>query len=85
MNPDDSGYGWEPAGREGRLYRGVGNGSEQELITAPQGNYMEFYDGMYSAIVDDLSEPVTAADGVRVMRVIDAAFQSQQSGLVVRL
>ncbi len=85
MNPDDSGYGREPAGREGRLYRGGGNGSDQELITAPPGNYMKFYDGMYSAIVDDLSEPVTAADGVRVMRVIDAAFQSQQSGLVVRL
>ncbi len=83
MNPDESDYGREPAGREGRLYLGVGN--ERELVTAPPGNYMKFYDGMYDAIANDLSEPVTAVDGVHVMRVIDAAFQSQQSGTIVKL
>lgn len=46
---------------------------------------MKFYDGMYNAIADDLSEPVTAVDGVRVMRVIDAAFESQQSRAIVKL
>ena len=85
MSPDDSVYGREPAGREGRLYLGGGNGNEQELVTAPQGNYMKFYDGMYNTIADDLSEPVTAVDGVRVMRVIDAAFESQQSRAIVKL
>jgi len=85
MKPDDADYGWEPAGGEGHLYRGTGSEQQQEPVTAPQGNYMKFYDGMYEAIANDLSEPVTADDGVRVMRVIDAAFESQQSGMVVRL
>ncbi len=85
MSPDDSDYGWEPTGREGQLYLGAGSEGEQELITAPQGNYTNFYDGMYEAIANDRPEPVTADDGVRVMRVIDAAFESQQSGRVVRL
>ena len=84
MSPDDSDYGWEPAGREGHLHLGVGKDNRQELVTAPRGSYMKFYDGMYDAIANDLAEPVTAADGERVMRVIDAAFQSQQSGQSVK-
>ena len=85
MSPDDPDYGWESAGCEGHLYLGAGSGKEEERVTAPQGNYMKFYDGIYSAIVDDGSEPVTAADGIRVMRVIDAAFESQQSGAIIAL
>lgn len=85
MKPDDPDYGREPAGREGHLYLGARDESERELVAAPRGNYMEFYDGVYNAIADDHAEPVTAVDGVRVMRVIDAAFQSQRTGVVVKL
>jgi len=85
MRPDDSDYGSEAAGREGQLYLSDGNGEERELVTAPRGSYMTFYDGMYKAIANDQPEPVTADDGVRVMRVIDAAFESQQSGRAIGL
>jgi scyllo-inositol 2-dehydrogenase (NADP+) len=82
--PDDPDFGREPDSAAGRLYT-VDNGhAEAEDIVAPRGNYLEFYEGLHRAITRDGSEPVTAADGIRVMQVIDAAFRSQREGRVVR-
>ena len=83
MLPSDPDYGVEPAGSEGRLYSDAED--EPELVTAPPGNYTAFYDGLFRSIAEDREEPVTAEDGVRVMRVIDAAFESHRNGAVVPL
>ena len=83
MLPSNPDYGVEPAGSEGHLYTDAAD--EPELVTAPPGNYIAFYNGLYEAISENLEEPVTAEDGVRVMRVIDAAFQSHRDGTVVTL
>jgi predicted dehydrogenase len=82
MMPSDPGYGVEPAGSEGRLYTAA---AEPVIMPAPPGNYMAFYDGMFRSIAENSKEPVTAEDGVNVMRVIDAAFQSQRERTVVTL
>jgi predicted dehydrogenase len=82
MTPADSGYGVEPDGWEGRLYVGDATPGEPELIRSPTGNYMEFYDGVYESITGGHPEPVSADDGVRVMRIIDAAFRSHREGKV---
>jgi predicted dehydrogenase len=82
MMPSDPGYGVEPAGSEGRLYTAA---AEPVLVPAPPGNYMAFYDGMFRSMAEDSEEPVTAEDGVDIMRVIDAAYQSQRAGAVVTL
>ncbi|NNE47448.1 MAG: oxidoreductase, partial [Rhodothermales bacterium] len=84
IRPADSGYGVEPDGCEGRLYIGNATPGEPELIQSPTGNYMAFYDGVYQSITRGLPEPVPADDGVRVMRIIDAAFRSHRDGAVVR-
>lgn len=81
MKPADTGYGIEPDGCEGRLYAGEG---EPQLVRSPPGNYMEFYEGVYRSITDGQPEPVSADDGIRVMRIIDAAFRSHRDGAVVR-
>lgn len=83
MLPSDPNYGVEPAGSEGRLYTDAAD--EPVMVPAPPGNYMAFYDGLFRSIAEDREEPVTAEDGVRVMRVIDAALQSQRDGVVVTL
>ena len=83
MLPSDPDYGVEPAGNEGRLYTDAAD--EPVMVQAPPGNYMAFYDGVFRSIAEDREEPVTAADGVRVMRVIDAASRSQRDGVVVTL
>jgi predicted dehydrogenase len=82
MSPADSDYGLEPEGCEGQLY--AGNEGKPELVRAPRGNYMAFYEGVYESIAAGRPEPVSADDGVRVMQVIDAAFQSQRDRAVVR-
>lgn len=81
--PSDPDYGVEPAGSEGHLYTGAAD--EPVMVPAPRGNYKAFYDRMFRSIAEDREEPVTPEDGVRVMRIIDAAFQSHRDGAVVTL
>jgi predicted dehydrogenase len=54
----------------------------QEVIS-PRGNYLEFYEGLHESIVHDGNEPVTAAEGIRIMQIIDAAFESHRKGRLV--
>jgi predicted dehydrogenase len=50
---------------------------------SPRGNYAQFFEGLYRSIAHDEIEPVSAEDGVRVMKIIDAAFASSDEGKVV--
>lgn len=81
MKPDDPDYGIEPESKAGRLV----TDTIDEVIVSPRGNYAAFYDGVYESIASDMPEPVTADDGVRVMRIIDAAWQSHDEGRLVSL
>jgi len=85
MTPDESEYGKEPDSSAGQLYSGDPGQNDIENVISPQGNYLEFYEGLYQSIAHGKSEPVTAEDGVRVMQIIDAALQSQSEGKVVGL
>jgi len=80
MTPADSGYGREPDTAAGRLYSD--NDDVQEIVS-PRGDYLQFYDGLYQCIADNIPEPVTATDGVHVMQIIDAALRSQSEGRVI--
>lgn len=81
MKPNDPAYGMEPEAKAGRLL----TGTLDEAIVSPRGNYAAFYTGMYESIADDKPEPVTADDGVRVMRIIDAAWQSHRESRLISL
>jgi predicted dehydrogenase len=83
LTPAEAGYGKEPEGREGQLCTGGKDRTEIRRIVSPRGNYLAFYEGVYRAIAEDRPEPVTAAEGVDVMRIIDAAAQSQREGRYV--
>lgn len=49
------------------------------------GNYYHFFDGLYDSIVRNHEEPVTAEEGVKVMRIIEAAIQSSIEKKVISL
>ncbi|MBT8101291.1 MAG: Gfo/Idh/MocA family oxidoreductase [Gammaproteobacteria bacterium] len=85
MNPGDDRYGMEPESSAGRLYTAAPNQADTRTILSPRGNYLAFYDGLYRSIADDTNEPVTADDGVRVMQVIDAAFESHREGRLIQI
>jgi predicted dehydrogenase len=44
---------------------------------------MAFYEGVYQSVTAGRPEPVSAEDGARVMRIIDAAFRSHREGKVI--
>ncbi len=84
MRPGDPDYGREPESAAGSLYLDRNGDIESRTVPSPPGNYLEFYEGLYRSIALGAPEPVSAADGVRVMRVIDAAFESHRMGQLVR-
>ncbi|MFV8351542.1 Gfo/Idh/MocA family oxidoreductase [Flavobacterium sp. XS2P14] len=50
-----------------------------------QGNYYYFFEGIYRSITDDIEEPVTATEGIHVMKIIEAAIESSAQQKVVLL
>jgi scyllo-inositol 2-dehydrogenase (NADP+) len=50
-----------------------------------QGNYGEYYYGIYDALRNDKEVPVSAEDGMKVIQVIEAAYASNKERRVVEL
>jgi scyllo-inositol 2-dehydrogenase (NADP+) len=57
----------------------------REKVETEKGNYLGYFEGVYQSIVNDQTEPVTAADGVNTMRVLEAAILSDSEKRVVSL
>jgi predicted dehydrogenase len=78
--------GWsEPETEQGFLHTQIGDKVVKEKVYTLSGNYYGYYDGVYEAIANNKQMPVTADDGVRVMRVIDAVYASSREGKVMKL
>ena len=63
--------------KDGKLLR--------EPIKSLQGNYYFFYDALHESIAKDTVEPVTATDGLNVMKIIETAIESSNKGMVISL
>lgn len=83
--PNLTDWGTEQEGNEGLLHTEIDSKIIKEKVPTFQGNYYDYFDGVYQSIVNDLPEPVTAQDGVNVMRIIEAAFQSSEQKKVINL
>jgi scyllo-inositol 2-dehydrogenase (NADP+) len=83
--PNLSSWGKEAAGNEGLLHTEIDNKIIKEKVTTLQGNYYDFFDGVYQSIINDTKEPVTAQEGLQVMQIIEAAIESNAQGKVVVL
>jgi len=55
----------------------------KEYIPSLQGNYAEYYEGIYHSLNQNLPVPVSAEDGMKVIQVIEAAFKSNKERRVV--
>ena len=53
-------------------------------IPTSKGNYMTFYDGVYDAIRYKKVLPVTATEGMNVIKVIEAALKSNKHRKVIK-
>lgn len=83
--PNLTTWGTEKEGQEGLLHTEIDGKIIKEKVPTLQGNYYDFFDGVYQAIANDKLEPVTAQDGVNVMRIIDAAVQSNSQKKAINL
>lgn len=53
--------------------------------TSAPGNYMGYFDDLYRSLTASGANPVPAEDGIRTIRIIEAALQSANEGKVISL
>src|SRR5690606_10560734 len=71
-------WGREPDTERGVLHIEVNGKDSKELIETLPGDYRIYYDELYHALVSKKEVPVSADDGIRVMKIIEAAMISNQ-------
>lgn len=83
--PNLTDWGTETKNKEGILHTEINNDVFIANIETLQGNYYDFFEGVYNSILNDEPEPVSAKDGVHVMQIIEAAIQSSAQNKVIYL
>ena len=66
----------ENEGNEGVLHTETNGTVVYKKVPTLLGNYNDYFEGVYQSISANSVEPVTAQDGINVMRIIEAAFES---------
>ena len=74
-----------PVGSEGVLTTDENGETKRVPVESPIGNYMEFFDDAYHAILGDKPNPVPPADGIRIIRLIEASKLSAINGKRISL
>jgi predicted dehydrogenase len=80
LRPGDAAWGSEPAERYGRL---VSDGDER-IPTVP-GAWQRYYEAVRDAVRGDGPPPVDPADGVRAVRLVEAARRSADRREIMQL
>jgi predicted dehydrogenase len=57
----------------------------REKVPTLQGNYYDYFDGVYHSILENKPEPVTAQDGTNVMQIIETAIESNAQQKVITI
>jgi predicted dehydrogenase len=83
--PNTPDWGKEPESEKGLLHTEKDGKIIKEYLPSPQGNYMEYYDGIYKAIRLQQPLPVTAEEGLNVIRIITAAYKSHQQKTAIKM
>jgi len=81
--PEGDDWGVEPDSGKGLLHTEKDGKVIREHIPSLRGDYGEFYESMYEAIRNNKPVPVTAEEGTDIIRVITAAYKSNEVKRVV--
>jgi len=81
--PGGSDWGVEPESERGLLHTERDGKFVREYVPSPNGNYGEYYNGIYEAIRNNKQVPVSPEDGLKVVRLIELAYQSSQKKKVL--
>ncbi|MGG9970176.1 Gfo/Idh/MocA family oxidoreductase [Ferruginibacter sp. SUN002] len=85
MKPNTTDWGAEPESEQGLLHTEKDGKIIRERIPTLNGNYYDFYDGVYKGLSSSNPMPVTVDDGINVMRIIETAIQSNQIKAAITL
>ena len=83
--PTAIGYGVEPLSEQGWLHTEKEGEIIREQVPSFDGNYMEYYEGIFNSIRHQQPLPVLAAEATQVIKIIEAAFESNITKKVVTL
>ena len=83
--PGTKDWGMEPESENGILHTEKDGEMIMEFIPSLKGDYMEYYNGIYEAIRNDKSVPVSGEDGKNVIKIIEAAIKSNKEKKVIQL
>lgn len=83
--PSSTDWGTESDLDKGLLHTEIDGKIIKEYIPTLNGNYMEFYDGIYDALRNNKQVPVSAEEGMNVIKIIEAALKSNQERKIINL
>ncbi len=83
--PGGADWGKEPDTERGLLHTEINGEITKAYIPSLQGNYGDYYEAVYGAIVNDGPMPVTAGEGKQVVHIIETAFRSSKERRVIDL
>lgn len=84
-NLTDADWGAEEETGKGLLHTEIDGKIVREYIPSEKGNYMEYYNGIYEALRNEKPMPVKAEEGLNVIRIIEASFQSAKDKKIIQL
>ncbi len=83
--PGSEDWGREPGTEAGLLHTEKDGRIIREYIPSFQGNYGEYYEGIFQSLRYNKPLPVSAEDGLKVVQIIERAFQSSAERKVIEL
>jgi scyllo-inositol 2-dehydrogenase (NADP+) len=84
-NLTDADWGTEEETGKGLLHAEIEGKVIREYIPSEKGNYMDYYNGIYEAIRNEKPLPVTATEGMNVIKIIEASFKSVAEKKIIQL
>ena len=85
VSPLDKNWGEEPVDQRGVLHTISEGESVKKHIYSEKGNYMDFYDQLYDAIVSKGPLPVQVEEAKNCIEIIELAYQSINEKRIVSL
>jgi len=70
---------------DGILHTDINGEAVRKRTTSSPGNYMGYFDDLYKALTGKANNPVTAEDGIKTLRIIEAALESAAEGKIIPL
>jgi scyllo-inositol 2-dehydrogenase (NADP+) len=74
-----------PGEPDGLLHTEIDGKIIRRQQTSSPGNYMGYYDDLLKSLLGEASNPVPAEDGIKTVRIIEAALESSKEGRIIKM